>query len=834
MTSKLVRMNLSEKESIEEFKKTFLRRMEVSVGTYLPLSTKREQYMALAFSVRDHLISNWIKTRNIYADTNVKRVYYLSLEFLMGRTLGNSLINLGLEDIAKKALEELGFDLEDLKEVEWDAGLGNGGLGRLAACFLDSMATMNLPAYGYGIHYEFGMFEQKIVDGKQKEHPDTWLRHGYPFEMERPHATHLVNFGGRVLDIDEETSSADGEISKTTRHKWVDHDQIMAAAIDIPVPGYNTDNVNTLRLWSARATREFNLKTFDDGDYIGAVTEKNLSETLSKVLYPNDATYTGRLLRFKQQYFMVSATIQDMVRRFKRVGNDIEMLHQNVVVQLNDTHPTLAIPELMRILIDVEGRSWDAAWDIVTKTFAFTNHTLMPEALERWPVQFFEETIPRHLQIIYQINHKFLEDVSTLYPGDFARRERLSIIEEGEVKKIRMAHLACATCFSVNGVAKLHSKLMTEGIFKDFYEIYPKKFNNKTNGVTPRRWIRHANPKLSEFFSRHVKEGWLTDLGSLKKLEEHIDHPEFVQEWMQIKRQNKELLAKEIKKSCNVSVNIDSIFDVQVKRIHEYKRQLLNLLHCIDHYFEIKDNPHGNYAPRTVIFGGKAAPGYFMAKLIINLINSFGKIVNNDKQVRDLLKIVFIPNYGVSIAERIIPATDLAEHISTAGFEASGTSNMKFAFNGALTIGTLDGANIEIMEEVGPENIFIFGHTAEEIRNMRAQGYDPHDIYMDHPRLKRILDAIRDGYFCADTPDLFKPIFDSLVHNGDHYFLLADYQSLADCQRRIAELYKTPLEWHKKAILNAARLGKFSSDRVINEYAKDIWGIKHCPVDSIR
>ena len=827
-------MNLSEKEAVEEFKKTFLRRMEVSVGTYLPLSTRREQYMALAFSVRDHLISNWIKTRNIYADTNAKRVYYLSLEFLMGRTLGNALINLGLEDIAKKALEELGFDLEDLKEVEWDAGLGNGGLGRLAACFLDSMATMNLPAYGYGIHYEFGMFEQKIVDGKQKEHPDTWLRHGYPFEMDRPHATHLVNFGGKVIRIEEETPSPEGEATKTVRHKWVDYDQIMAVAIDIPIPGYNTDNVNSLRLWSARATREFNLKTFDDGDYIGAVTEKNISETLSKVLYPNDATYTGRLLRFKQQYFMVSATIQDMIRRFKRVGNDIETLYQNVVVQLNDTHPTLAIPELMRILIDIEGVSWDTAWDIVTKTFAFTNHTLMPEALEKWPVQFFEETIPRHLQIIYEINHKFLEDVSLLFPGDFARRERVSIIEEGDVKKIRMAHLACAASFSVNGVAQLHSKLMTEGIFKDFYEIYPKKFNNKTNGVTPRRWIRHANPRLSDFITRTIRKEWLTDLSCLRSLEEHIDHPEFVQEWMQIKRQNKEVLAKEIKKSCNVVVNIDSMFDVQVKRIHEYKRQLLNIMHCIDHYFEIKDNPHGDHTPRTVIFGGKAAPGYHMAKQIINLINSFGKLVNNDKHMKDLFKIVFIPNYGVSLAERIIPATDLAEHISTAGFEASGTSNMKFAFNGALTIGTLDGANIEIMEEVGSENIFIFGHTAEEVRVKRQEGYDPQFLYMEHARLRRVLDAIGEGHFSADTPELFKPIFDSLVHHGDHYFVLADFQALLDCQKKIGDLYKRPLEWHKKAIINAARLGKFSSDRVISEYAKDIWGIRHCPVDVIR
>jgi starch phosphorylase len=833
MPSKLTRLNMTDRGMIDEFKKNFLRNMEVSVGSYFPLSTTREKYMALAYTVRDHLISNWIKTRNIYADTNAKRVYYLSMEFLMGRTLGNALCNLEIEDIAEKALAELGLDLDTLKEVEWDAGLGNGGLGRLAACFLDSMGTMNLPAYGYGIRYEFGMFEQKIVDGRQKEFPDTWLRHGYPFEMERPHATHLVNFGGRVLTIEEEVDNPENEGQKIIHHKWVDYDQIVAVAYDVPIPGYKTDNVNTLRLWSARATRDFNLKTFDTGDYIGAVDEKNSSETISKVLYPNDATYTGRRLRFKQQYFMVSATMQDMIRRFKRIGNSIEALADNVVIQLNDTHPTLAIPELMRILLDVEGLSWDKAWEIVTRSFAFTNHTLMPEALEKWPVQFFEELLPRHLQIIYEINHRFLEQVSATYPGDFARREKLSIIEESDMKRVRMANLAVITSFSVNGVAQLHSQLMKEGIFKDFYDLFPEKFNNKTNGVTPRRWIRSANPKLSALISAHVKTEWLSNLNALRELEQHMHRPDFIPEWISIKQQNKLVLAREIKKCCNIDVNPESMFDVQVKRIHEYKRQLLNLMHCMDLYFRIKDNPGGNFTPRTVIFGGKAAPGYYMAKLIINLINAFGRIVNHDKAARDLLQVIFIPNYGVSLAEKIIPATDLAEHISTAGLEASGTSNMKFALNGALTIGTLDGANIEIMEEVGRENIFIFGHTTEQIRQIHAQGYNPHDYFNANPALNRVLCAIRDGYFSADQPDLFRPIYDSLMYGGDKFFLLPDFQLLVDCQNSVSELYKNQKEWHKKTILNAARMGKFSSDRVIGEYTKEIWGVKPCPVGAV-
>lgn len=822
--------SLSEKDEkfVEDFKKEFVRRMEISVGTYLPKSTDREKFLALAYAIRDRLIADWIKTKNVYYDSNDKKVYYLSMEFLMGRTLGNTVINLEMEKVVNKALTDLGFDMETLEEIEWDAGLGNGGLGRLAACFLDSMATMNLPAYGYGIRYEFGMFEQRIIDNKQVEFPDTWLRHGNPFEMERGEEDCFVNFGGKVVTV--EVPGSDENKTPRIKHQWVDYDQVVAVAYDTPVPGFKTENVNTLRLWSSRATREFHLKTFDEGDYVGAVDEKNHSETISKVLYPNDNHTLGKELRFRQQYFMVSASIQDVVRHFKKRGNNIHTLPEKVVIQLNDTHPTLAIPELMRILLDVEHLGWDEAWSIVTKTFAYTNHTLLPEALEKWPVSLFEKILPRHLQIIYEINHRFLEEVAQAYPGDFKKRERMSLIEEGKEKQIRMANLAIAGSFSVNGVAELHSRLLTERVLKDFYDLYPEKFNNKTNGITPRRWLRKANPSLCRLISKTINKPWLKNLDALRELEPCAKDKDFLKRWMTIKRQNKESLAKVIAQECDQKVNIDSIFDVQVKRIHEYKRQLLNVLHCIHMYFQIKDNPNQDFIPRTVIFGGKAAPGYFLAKLIINLINSVGNVVNNDKSIRDQLKVIFIPNYSVSLAQIIIPGSDLSEQISTAGYEASGTGNMKFALNGALTIGTLDGANIEIKEEVGDENIFIFGKTAEEIEKLKTEGYNSQAIYEHCPFLKRILNSIRDGHFSADDPTRFKPIFDSLVNDNDPFFLLSDFHAYIDCQNAVAQLYSAPMAWHEKAILNCVRMGKFSSDRVISEYANEIWNVKPCPI----
>ncbi|MBF0441011.1 MAG: glycogen/starch/alpha-glucan phosphorylase [Oligoflexales bacterium] len=819
-----------EEMQIEKFKKEFVKRMEISCATYLPKSTTREKYMALAYAVRDNLMANWIKTRNVYYDSNDKRVHYLSMEFLMGRALGNYIVNLSIEDTVKKAMEDLGFSLENLEDVEWDAGLGNGGLGRLAACFLDSMATMNLPAYGYGIRYEFGMFEQKIVNNKQMEYPDTWLRHGYPFEIQRSEETYFVNFGGRVVTIQDTSDEEDGP---RTRHNWIDTEQVLAVPYDIPIPGYATDNVNTLRLWSSRATREFNLKTFDDGDYMGAVDDKNLSETISKVLYPNDNKFIGKQLRFKQQYFMISATIQDILTKFKKRGNPINALPSKVVIQLNDTHPTLAIPELMRILLDIEKLPWDRAWELTTRTFAFTNHTVLPEALEKWNVKMFEEMLPRHMQIVYEINRRFLDEVAARFPGDFARRERMSIIEEGDEKRVRMANLAVVCCFSVNGVAELHTRLIKESIFSDFYEMFPEKFNNKTNGITPRRWLRKANPQLSGLISKSISSKWVKNLDLLRELEKFSKDKAFLDRWMNIKRENKANLGKLIEEKCGVRVHCDALFDVQVKRIHEYKRQLLNVLHCIHYYFQIKDNKNIDFVPRTAIFAGKAAPGYYMAKLIIQLINCVGSVINKDTTIKDKLKIVFLPNYGVTLAEKIIPAADLSEQISTAGLEASGTGNMKFALNGALTIGTLDGANIEIMEEVGSENIFIFGYKDCEIRKMREQGYNPWDVYNSNPNLQRVLNSIRDGFFSANDPGLFKPVFDTLLTWGDHYFHLADFASYIETQEKVSLLYGNKYEWHEKGVLNSARMGKFSSDRVVAEYSRDIWGVKPRPVSIV-
>ncbi|MGK0290681.1 MAG: starch phosphorylase [bacterium] len=809
-------------EEVDNFKKSFEERMELSVVQHLPKSSDRDKFRALSYAVRDLLVSKWLKTQTYYYKTNPKRVYYLSLEFLMGRTLGNTMMNLDMEDVCTEAMSGLGYSIEEFESLEFDAGLGNGGLGRLAACFLDSMATLDLPAYGYGIRYEFGMFKQKIKDLEQTESPDNWLRYGNPFEIARTEDFHVVNFGGRVHSYED----AHGKLQT----EWLDCEQIMATAYDVPVPGYKTETVNTLRLWSAKATREFNLSTFDSGDYIGAVHQKNLSETISKVLYPNDNNYEGKQLRLRQQYFMVSASIQDIIRRFENCGDKIEDLPKKVAIQLNDTHPSLAIPELMRILLDERGMDWNKAWDIVTKTFAYTNHTVLPEALETWPAEMLHKILPRHLSIIYEINQRFLDEVATHYPGDFAKRSQMSIVQEGDSQQIRMANLAIVGSHSVNGVAELHSKLLKEQVFHEFYEMMPEKFNNKTNGITPRRWLRKANPGLSKLITEKIGDGWVKKLDELKGLEKFADDKVFLDRWIDIKHENKVELAKIIKEKCFVDVNPDSMFDIQVKRIHEYKRQLLNVLHVIHLYNQIKDNPDKEFVPRTVIFGGKAAPGYYTAKLIINLICSVGNIINRDPAVRDLLKVVFIPNYGVSLAEKIMPGADLSEQVSTAGLEASGTGNMKFSLNGALTIGTLDGANIEIKEEVGDENIFIFGKKEEEIQELKQNGYDPRAIYNENADLRRVLDQIRDGYFSPSDPDHFKPLYDNLLQYGDRFFLLVDFQDYIETQEKVSELYSNKYEWHKQGVLNVARMGKFSSDRVIKQYADEIWNVENSKI----
>lgn len=809
---------------IKKFQDDFKEHMRLLVAHNMTTSSALDKYTAVAFAVRDRMIDRWIKTQDEYYRSNPKRVYYFSLEFLMGRTLSNALINLNIDDVVKDAMDELGYSMDDIAEIEWDAGLGNGGLGRLAACFLDSMATLELPAYGYGIRYEFGMFKQSIVHQEQQETSDNWLRYGNPWEFCRAQDIHLVHFNGRV----NRYKDAKGR----EKCKWVDTDTVVALPYDVPIPGYKTHTVNSLKLWASSSSREFNLTSFNSGDYIGAIIDKHQSEVISKVLYPNDKNYTGKELRLKQQYFMVSASLQDILSRLERCNDDISRLPEKVVIQLNDTHPSVAIPELMRILMDDYDMEWDQAWDITIRTFAYTNHTVLPEALEKWPVTLFENILPRQLEIIYEINQRFLDEISANYPGDFNRRSRMSIIEEGDPKNIRMAYLAIVGSFSVNGVAELHSNLLKSGIFKDFYEFYPNKFNNKTNGITPRRWLRHCNRPLAKLLTDRIGDSWVKNLNDIQKIETFAKDKTFQQQWNTVKFGNKKILADIIKDQCGITVNPETLFDVQVKRIHEYKRQLLNLLHVITIYNRIRSGKTEGITPRTVIFGGKAAPGYYRAKEIIHLINAVAHLVNTDRSVGDYLKVVFLPNYGVSLAEKVFPGSDLSEQISTAGMEASGTGNMKFSLNGALTIGTLDGANIEIMEEVGRENIFIFGHTEEELQNIRCKGYDPKSYYDNDDELKQVLDQIRDGYFSPQHRDMFAPIFNSLIYGGDSYCLLADYRQYIECQESVSELYKDHSEWTRKAILNVARMGKFSSDRVIQQYANEIWGISPCPIPS--
>ncbi|WP_224962259.1 glycogen/starch/alpha-glucan phosphorylase [Geomonas subterranea] len=801
--------------------KSFLEHLEYTLGKDKYSATAYDRFNALAYAVRDHLVERWLDTQQAYYNSDNKRVYYISMEFLMGRTLANSLINLGLWDDFKDAITSLGNDFEQIINEEQDAGLGNGGLGRLAACFLDSMATMSIPAYGYGIRYEYGIFRQHIIDGAQVEIPDNWLRYRNPWELDRQEHLHTVKFYGRVIS----TFDKNGKLVR----EWVDTDDVMAMAYDTPIPGYETNSVNTLRLWSAKSSREFDLKFFNEGNYIRAVEKKMQSETISKVLYPADNVVEGKELRFKQEYFLASATVHDVIYRFKKKHQAMRLLPEKVAIQLNDTHPTLAIPELMRVLMDVEGVEWEDAWDITKKTFAYTNHTILPEALEQWPVWFFEQILPRHLQIVYEINERFLKEIRERFPDEPERLARMSIVEEHWERKIRMAHLAIVGSHSVNGVAALHTEILKNELFRDFYEMYPERFNNKTNGITQRRWLKMSNPALSGLIDEYIGGGWTRNLYELEKLRAIAADPEFVGRWRQVKRSNKESLCRYIMQHNELDVDPDSLFDVQVKRLHEYKRQLLNVLHIITLFNRIKDNPAAEVVPRTFIFAGKAAPAYAAAKLIIRLVNAVAAVVNHDPEVAGRIKVVFLANYGVSLAEKIFPASDLSEQISTAGTEASGTGNMKFALNGALTIGTLDGANIEIMEEVGRDNIFIFGMTAAEVSQLRVRGYNPREYYNGNRELKRVLDMVSSGFFSPWAPELFTPLTDSLLNLGDSYMLLADYASYVACQEQVAELFKHPDEWARRAILNCAGMGKFSSDRTIDQYAREIWGIK--PVD---
>ncbi|XP_036979544.1 glycogen phosphorylase, brain form isoform X2 [Acanthopagrus latus] len=751
---------------------------------------------------------------------NVSRVYYLSLEFYMGRTLQNTMINLGLQNACDEAIYQLGLDMEELEEIEEDAGLGNGGLGRLAACFLDSMATLGLAAYGYGIRYEFGIFNQKISSGWQVEEADDWLRYGNPWEKARPEYMLPVQFYGRV----EKTESG---------VKWVNTQVVLAMPYDTPVPGYHNNTVNTMRLWSAKAPNDFSLQNFNVGDYIEAVLDRNLAENISRVLYPNDNFFEGKELRLKQEYFVVAATLQDIIRRFKSskfgcrdpVRTCFNTFPDKVAIQLNDTHPALAIPELMRILVDIEKLDWDKAWDITCRTCAYTNHTVLPEALERWPVFMFEQLLPRHLLIIYDINQRHLDRIAAMFPGDTDRLRRMSLIEEGEPKRINMAHLCVVGSHAVNGVAQIHSDIVKSSVFKDFHDVDPHKFQNKTNGITPRRWLLLCNPGLADIIAERIGDDFITDLHQLKKILEFVDNNELIRDVAKVKQENKLKFASFLQEQTQVKVNPDSIFDVQVKRIHEYKRQLLTCLHAIVLYNRIKLEPNREFVPRTVMIGGKAAPGYHMAKLIIKLITSIGQVINNDPAVGDKLKVIFLENYRVSLAERVIPAADLSEQVSTAGTEASGTGNMKFMLNGALTIGTMDGATVEMAEEAGEENMFIFGMTVTDVEEVDRKGYNAREFYERLPELKLAVDQIQAGFFSPAEPELFKDLIHMLLSH-DRFKVFADFEAYVRCQQRVSELYKNPTEWTKMVIRNIAASGKFSSDRTISQYAREIWGVE--------
>ncbi len=810
--------------TVEAFRRALRDNLYYARGSSVQSASTHDVYTALAYTVRDYLMDRWRKTANTHYVNNPKFVYYMSAEYMLGRQLTQNMLYTDTWDLACQALAEEGLLLDDFIALDAEPGLGNGGLGRLAACFLDSLATLDIPSVGYGIRYEFGIFTQSFQDGWQVESPDQWLFYGNPWEFPQPDDVQEVGFGGRTERYTDDEGNQ--------RSRWIPSTRVLGEPSHTLVPGYGTETVNMLRLWRARATHEFDFQLFDVGDYARAVAQKVESENITKVLYPNDNTLQGQELRLKQQYFFVACSLRDIIRRFHIRNEDWGQFPDKVAIQLNDTHPVVAIPELMRLLIDEVGLPWDQAWDITRHSFAYTCHTLMPEALEKWPVDLFGRLLPRHLEIVYEINHHFLERVSEQFPDDPDRVARMSIIEEYPVRQIRMAHLASVGSFSINGVAELQSRLLQERTLRDFVDLYPFKFNNKTNGVTPRRFMRLANPRLSALISDKIGEEWLTDLEQLQKLEKHVDQARFRKAWRQVKQDNKRDLAAYILEQTGIEVDPNSIFDVMVKRLHEYKRQLLKALHIITLYHRIVADPDVEIVPRTFIFGAKAAPGYHMAKLIIKLINSVAEVVNHDPDVRGRLKVVFLPNFNVSLAEQIYPAADISEQISLAGKEASGTGNMKFALNGAITTGTLDGANVEIRERVGVENFFLFGLTAEEVfalKENRAEGsagYNPLDYYDSNPELRQAIDSLVLGTFTngrdASARDLFKPIVDSLLYH-DEYLLLADYPSYVECQEQAAQAYLDQERWTRMSILNSARCGFFSSDRTIGQYSQEVW-----------
>ncbi|WP_418118879.1 glycogen/starch/alpha-glucan phosphorylase [Variovorax sp. 350MFTsu5.1] len=808
---------------VAAFKRAVANKLIYAVGKD-PVAASQDDWLnATSQAVRDQLVERWMMTTRANYAQDLKRVYYLSMEFLIGRTFTNALLAVDLYDTVREALADFGVDMAALSEREPDAALGNGGLGRLAACFLDSMATLGVPGMGYGIRYEYGMFRQRIVDGQQVETPDYWLTRGNPWEFQRPEVNYRVRFGGHV-------QKREGAGAPSGAADWVDTHDVLAVAYDTIIPGYGTQATNTLRLWSARATEEIDLSAFNRGNYMQAVESKNHSENVSRVLYPDDSTPSGRELRLHQEYFFCSASVQDLLRRYLRNHKTFDQLSEKVSIHLNDTHPVLAVPELMRLLLDEHGLSWDVAWAHTQKVFSYTNHTLMHEALETWPVEMLGRILPRHLQIIYDINAKFLATVTQKVGNDVELMRRLSLVDETGERRVRMAYVAVLASHSVNGVSGLHSELMKQSIFSDFAKIFPERFNNKTNGVTPRRWLAQANPPLAALLDQRIGKGWRRDLSQLEALRPMAAQPAFVRAFRHAKRENKLRLANWVEQHLKIDIDTDAMFDVQVKRIHEYKRQLLNVLHVVTRYHRILDAQAAgtplDMVPRVVVFAGKAASAYAMAKLVIRLINDVAATINADARVGKLLKVVFLPNYSVSLAEIIMPAADLSEQISTAGTEASGTGNMKFALNGALTIGTLDGANVEMRESVGPENIFIFGNTTPEVADIRARGYQPREIYEGNAELKRVLDAIRDGAFSPDEPSRYQGIYDALVNWGDHYLLLADYASYVAKQAEVDALYRDSDAWTRMAILNVAGMGVFSSDRTIAQYAHEIWHTK--------
>ncbi len=807
--------------SPEALKRAFVDSMFFNQARYWRVATTHDLFMAAAYTVRDRMLERWIRTAEAYRDVRARTVCYLSAEFLLGPQLGNNLINLGIVDSARQGARDLGIDLEAIFAEEPEPGLGNGGLGRLAACYLDSLATLSVPAIGYGIRYEHGIFDQSIDDGWQVEDCDLWLSHGNPWEIPRYHLRYPVQFGGHTEPYTDEHGRF--------RVRWVPRIDLYGIAYDTPILGFGVDNTNLLRLWHATAGRSFDLQAFHQGDYYGAVHAKVAAENITKVLYPNDEPEVGKELRLKQQYFFVSCSLQDMIRLHLQDAETLEDFHEKFSAQLNDTHPAIAVAELMRLCVDEHGMDWEPAWDITRQTFAYTNHTLLPEALETWPVDLFGRLLPRHLEIIYEINRRFLDELRIRFPFDPERIERMSLIAEGPVRRVRMANLATVGSFAVNGVAAMHSELVKSTVLRDFHDLWPERFHNVTNGVTPRRFIQLSNPDLCGLVTEVAGTGWARDADNLRRLEPHARDAAFQERWRAMKRAAKERLGARIQQTTGVLVDPLSMFDIQVKRFHEYKRQHLNLLHIVTLYERIKQNPGLDMTPRTFVFGGKAAPGYFMAKLIIKAIHSVAEVINRDPQVNGLLRVVFVPNFNVKNAEVIYPAADLSEQISTAGKEASGTGNMKFSMNGALTIGTLDGANVEIRDAVGPENFFLFGLTVEEVERTLAEGYRPWEIYREHTELRTAIDLLHSGLFSHGDTDLFRPLTDSLIHH-DPYLLLADYQAYVETQAQAEARFRNPMDWTRMSILNTARMGHFSSDRAIREYCEKIWRVQPVPV----